>query len=88
MTTERPTAASYREMARKMIECAEDDMRTTDDDTYREIAAALRCAAEDAEKMQEMREAMQEFVDRVDAGEVCSTYTVGKFKRILGGTDR
>lgn len=32
----------------------------------------------------EMREAMQEFVDRVDKGEVRSRRTYAKFKKILG----
>ncbi len=32
----------------------------------------------------DMRAAMQEFVDRVESGEVRSTYTYSKFKQLLG----
>lgn len=37
-----------------------------------------------AAKMRVMRDAMQEFVDRVDKGEVHSKRTYAKFKEILG----
>lgn len=36
------------------------------------------------QKMRSMRDAMQEFVDRVDKGEVRSKRTYAKFKEILG----
>jgi len=38
---------------------------------------------EDGELFERMREAMQEFVDRVEKGEVLSRYTYKKFKGIL-----
>jgi hypothetical protein len=34
-------------------------------------------------KINELKEAMQEFVDRVDKGEVRSKYTYAKFKQLL-----
>lgn len=38
-----------------------------------------------ANECERMREAMQEFVDRCDRGEVLSSYTRGKFEKILAG---
>ena len=38
-----------------------------------------------AKKMEQMREAMQEFVDRCDKGFIQSKYTYKKFKEILNG---
>lgn len=43
---------------------------------------------EDGELFERMREAMQEFVDRVDKGEVLSKYTYAKFKAILEAVDK
>jgi hypothetical protein len=37
------------------------------------------------QRMEEMRAAMQEFIDRVDKGEVRSKRTYAKFKKILQG---
>ena len=35
------------------------------------------------DEIERLREAMQEFVDRCDRGEVLSKYTYAKFKRLL-----
>lgn len=46
-------------------------------------SAMKRCAAR-LRKAARMSEAMQEFVDRCDRGEVRSRYTYDKFRAILG----
>ena len=40
-------------------------------------------SSDDDDLFVEMREAMQEFVDRCERGEVLSKYTYAKFKEIL-----
>lgn len=60
---------------------------------YRERVAYWEKRARDAEAERDDEEllcgqrgeAMQEFVDRVEAGEIRSSYTYGKFKALLGG---
>ncbi len=49
-----------------------------------EIERLQECCAQYRGDVELMREAMQEFVDRCDAGQVRSKYTYAKFKRILG----
>ena len=49
-----------------------------------EIERLQECCAQYRGDIELMREAMQEFVDRCDAGQVRSKYTYAKFKRILG----
>lgn len=48
-----------------------------------ETASRICLAVNRNEVFNEMREALQEFVDRVDAGEVRSRYTYKLFKSIL-----
>ena len=48
-----------------------------------EIERLQECCAQYRDDIELMREAMQEFVDRCDAGKVLSKYTYAKFKRIL-----
>ena len=47
------------------------------------LAYAEKALAREQEKNQQLREAMQEFVDRCDRGEVRSRYTYNKFKDLL-----
>jgi hypothetical protein len=68
--TERPTAASYREMAECIgtprIHADMDGFASVDVAFLERAAHALRCAAEDAERAQEMRAWMQLIYDYDD----------------------
>jgi len=63
MTTERTTPGGYREMAQDVEREAEYAERYggVSCSVLRDSAFSLRCAAEDAEKMREMREALEPF---------------------------
>ena len=47
------------------------------------LRSLIRDAEASDQSIELMREAMQEFVDRCDAGQVMSKYTYAKFKQIL-----
>ena len=76
MTTERPTAGEYRDLSEMHFgECIQS--KSPSEPCGKcfscKTAIALSSAAEDAEKMQEMREALGALCDKLDAvGEACS----------------
>jgi hypothetical protein len=47
----------------------------------------IKCHREEREKFQPLVDAMREFVDRCDRGEIHSVYTYDKFKELLKGVE-
>lgn len=77
-------AASARDTNSKLgIKCDHQGRREYYCDECSDEARTSRTVAEEREAWQPLREAMQEFVDRCDRGEVLSKYTYAKFKELL-----
>jgi len=87
MATKHPTAKSYMKMAETIGQCARAIRGINLPGTAEKIdaaATALRCAAEDAEKMQEMREVLAVLDERVGPHEsVEIDYLVDSYEAVL-----
>jgi len=67
--------------ALNLVDAITENISNSVDDVRKEICGMAK--SQNNKLLDEAAEVMQEFVDRVEKGEVTSTYTYEKFKKIL-----
>lgn len=74
----------WQDLGRMDIDCGEDGAASTKGTIKQVRVLTVDQTKSNMGNLDECRAAMQEFVDRVERGEISSTKTYNKFKEILG----